>query len=1036
MEGGALKQSRQRTNNSARVLSAIVIALTLLGTGRGEDGAQAIVDFKRDVAPLLARHCHACHTEKSKGGLRLDRRADALRGGDSGKVIVPGKARESRLIRLDRGEDPEQVMPPKGSRLSAAEVAALEAWIDQGAAWPDDAAGEAPRHWAYVAPTRPEPPVTRNRTWARNPIDQFILARLEREGLEPSPEADRAVLLRRASLDLIGLPPALADVDAFLRESSARAYEDAVDRLLESPAYGERWARVWLDLARYADTQGYEKDNRRTIWRYRDWVIDAFNRNLPFDQFTIEQIAGDMLPDATLDQRIATAFHRNTMTNTEGGTDNEEFRTGAVVDRINTTFAVWLGTTFNCCQCHSHKYDPFTQKEYYQVFAFLNGTADADNDDESPYIEAPTAEEERKEARLHVEIAAAEQDLEKAAKENAPARAAWEAALAGAKTAWTVLEPASARSAKGAELKVLGDGSVLAGGSHPPQDTYTVDCTTRLDSVAVFRLEALTDSSLPKNGPGRADDGNFVLSRLAVSAAPAGGGGPSETKPVEIGSASADFSQEGFPVANAVAQKELAKSGWAVQPQAGKPHTAYFVPRAALASPGGSRITFTLEHGYERPGFSLGRFRFAVTSDPGAVQRSSTPPEILAIIDKPPPERSADETAKLTGHWKTVAPELAAQRDAIARLKAQVPKPATVPVMVELPKPRETHVHIRGNFLQKGEKVEPGVPAVLHPLPEGQPLNRLTFARWLVDPRSPLAARVIVNRIWEQYFGTGIVKTLEDFGTQGERPSHPELLDWLATELVRTGWDLKALHRTIVTSAAYRQSSRVTPELLEVDPENRLLARGPRVRLPAETLRDQALAASGLLSRKLHGPSVMPPQPEGLWQVVYSGDQWITSPGEDKYRRGLYTFWRRTMPHPAMVTFDAPSREYCAVKRPRTNTPLQALTGLNDPASFEAAQALARRILKETGPGATVEERAVHAFRLCLARRPNAAECARLVELFRSELEHYRAGGKAAEAIATKGLGPAPEGIDLSELAAWTMVSNVLLNLDELIMKG
>jgi hypothetical protein len=636
--------------------------------------------------------------------------------------------------------------------------------------------------------------------WPKNAIDNFILARLVKEGLRPSSELDRARLIRRVSLDLIGLPPTPEEVNAFVGDQSSNAYEKVVDRLLASPHYGERWARPWLDLARYADTHGFEKDPRRTIWPYRDWVINALNKDMPFDQFTIEQLAGDMLPNATLEQRIATGFHRNTMINTEGGVDPEEYRVAAVVDRVNTTATVWLGTTLACAQCHTHKYDPFTQQEYYQFFAFFNSNADRSTSDGDMLL-LPTPEQQ-----------------------------------------------------------------------------------TALDEIA--KLEKVQSKSPELKG---------VREQLAA------------------------------------AKKKL-----------------------------------------------------------------------------------NDEVAKTL-------------------------------VMKELPEPRETFVHIRGNFLNKGDKVEAGVPEVLHDLhiAEGEIPSRLTLARWLVSPENPLTARVVVNRMWEELFERGLVETSEDFGSRGERPTHPELLDWLATEFMRDGWSMKRMHRLIVLSATYRQSAKTTPALLERDPHNRLLARGPRMRLSAEAVRDQALAISGLLSRKIGGPSVMPPQPDGLWNSPYSSEKWRTSSGEDKYRRGLYTFWKRTSPYPSFMSFDAPSREFCVVRRPRTNTPLQALTLLNDPVYVEAAQALARRMISTGGDDAA--SRVTRGFRQVLARLPGPGEVEPLVSLYKKEVEHYRHDKAASEALAGKldekttgdksNEGAKSKTVDTAELAAWTVVANVLLNLDEVVTK-
>ncbi|MEX2137954.1 MAG: PSD1 and planctomycete cytochrome C domain-containing protein [Pirellulales bacterium] len=765
------------------------------------------VDFVKDIQPLLAR-CTNCHgIEMQEAGLNLQVKKGALLGGDNGKVILPGKSDKSRLVMAVSRVDPELMMPPEGEGqpLTAEQVGFVRAWIDQGAKWPDAASVMGSGHWAYQKPVRREPPPiaddnAKQGGWPRNVIDSFVLARLLQEGLHPSPELDRVRLIRRVSLDLIGLPPTPEEVDAFVNDQASDAYEKIVDRLLASQHYGERWARPWLDLARYADTHGFEKDPRRTIWPYRDWVINALNQDMPFDQFTIEQLAGDLLPNATLEQRIATGFHRNTMINTEGGVDPEEYRVAAVVDRVNTTATVWLGTTLACAQCHTHKYDPFTQQEYYQFFAFFNSNADKSTSDGDMLL-LPTPEQQ------------------------AP-----------------------------------------------------------LDEIA--QLEAVQSKS----------------------------------------------------------------------------------------------------------------------------------PELKEVRD-----RLAAAKKKLNGE---VAKTL---------------------VMKELPEPRETFVHVRGNFLNKGDKVEPGVPEVLHELniAEGETPSRLTLARWLVSPDNPLTARVVVNRMWEAFFDRGLVETSEDFGSRGERPMHPDLLDWLSTEFIREGWSMKRLQRLIVLSATYRQAANVTPELLERDPHNRLLARGPRMRLSAEAVRDQALAVSGLLSRKIGGPSVMPPQPEGLWNSPYSSEKWQTSSGEDKYRRGLYTFWKRTSPYPSFMSFDAPSREFCVVRRPRTNTPLQALTLLNDPVYVEAAQALARRMMNEGGD--EMASRASLGVRLVLSRAPQPAEVERLVALYEGELVHYRQDANAAESMAGKldrkqseeksEAGAKANEFDTAELAAWTVVANVLLNLDEAVTK-
>jgi mono/diheme cytochrome c family protein len=817
------------------------------------------VDFARDVEPIFSSRCYECHGEKkSKSGLRLDDKTRALRGGDSGKpIFISGQSAQSQLILRVAGlVKPDEIMPAQGERLTSQQIGLLEAWIDQGASWPE--AAKKP-HWAYVKPVRPALPKVQHSRWPRDPIDNFILARLEKEKLAPSGEADRAALIRRVSLDLTGLPPTIDEVDAFVADRSKDAYEKLVDRLLASPHFGEKWARLWLDLARYADSHGYEKDPPRSMWPYRDWVINAFNANMPFDQFTIEQIAGDMLPKATQEQRIASGFHRNTMINTEGGVDAEQSRVETIVDRVNTTATVWLGSTLGCAQCHSHKYDPFTQQEYYQFFAFFN------NADE-PKLELPSAEQVARLKQLSEDVPKLEADFKKAAPELSAAQAAW-------------------------ETKTTHD-----------------------------------------------------LARAAIS-----------TNATDKPSAAADI-----------------------------------------------------------------------------------PSNIVKNLKVPASARTTQERDEISDYFRSQAAELKTVRDQLAEArKAKEDLEAAIPstlVMKERAEPRETHVMIRGNFLNTAEKVSPGVPAFLPPLPKGEPANRLTLARWLVSPENPLTARVTMNRFWEQIFGRGLVETLEDFGTQGERPTHPELLDWLATEFMRQDWNMKAMLRLMVTSATYRQSSRSTPELIERDPYNRLYARGPRFRVPAETIRDIALEASGLLSPKMGGPSVFPYQPDGIWTQIYSGDQWVTSKGEDKYRRGIYTFWRRTSTYPAYISFDAPSRELICPRRQRSNTPLQALTTLNDPAFVEAAQALARRVMKQSK--GNVEADAAYAFRLCVARAPQSKETKRLVALYEQELAQFKEHPAAAQKMATGELGQTPEGASVEKLAAWTVVANVLLNLDETITKG
>ena len=1013
-----------------------LLVILLLGAGTA-GAADAPVDFRRDIQPIFQRHCAECHGDKKdKGGLRFDRKATIFQGGDSGKpVVIPGRAAESLLLRKISSNDPDEMMPPKGERLSEAQVSLIKNWIDQGASWPDDGSAVRP-HWAYVKPVRPALPKVSNPKWCQNEIDYFVLARLDRERLKPSPEADRAVLLRRVSLDLIGLPPTPGDVDAFLADKSTNAFEKFVETLLMLPAYGERWARPWLDLARYADTQGYEKDNRRSMWPYRDWVISALNRNMPFDQFTIEQLAGDLLPGATQEQKVATGFHRNTMTNTEGGTDNEEFRYEAVIDRINTTFGAWMGTTMACAQCHNHKYDPFTTAEYYRAMAFLNNTADADRDDEGPTMKVFAPGQEAKLRQLRGKEKDAEKKLNDATStpDFRQSLTEWQQKLVAEKEAWVTLDPAEFKSEGGATLTETASKSLQADGANPSNDTYVVTTPISAGRWTGIRLEALETGE--GKSLGRHANKGFVLRRveLAVKKADA-----DEARSAGFKSATADYSENKFSVTNLLTGKG---DGWAVGPY-GKPEnrvrrSAYFTLAEPLELPEGATLTFTLRHSDQHPGANLLRFRLYATTNAQVGPPASLPDDVRKVLALAPDKREKKDHDKLIEHYRSIDPATKPLHEAhVAAKKAGDEYDKTIPftsVLTELEKPRVTKRHVRGAYLNTAEEVQPGTPASLNPFPADAPSNRLGFAQWIVSPDNPLTARVIMNRVWEQYFGRGLVETVEEFGKQGEPPSHPELLDWLATEFIRTGWDLKAMHKTIVMSAAYRQSSKVTPALARRDPFNRLLARGPRVRLEAEIVRDQSLAAAGLLSRKIGGPSVMPPQPDGLWQLVYSGDKWETSRGEDKYRRGLYTFWRRSSPHPMMMNFDAPSREFCVLKRNRSNTPLQALNTLNDPAFVECAQAIARQVAAL--PGTDVKSRATHAFRLVLARAPDAKEVTRLVKLHEQELAFYKTDVAAAEKMATSELGKPKEPCDLAELAAWTVVANVLLNLDETITKG
>jgi hypothetical protein len=1023
----------------------------------------APVDYDRDVRPILERHCYECHgAKKSRGKLRLHTQAFITRGGSSGAAVVPGRSDESLLVRRVLGLDDEDRMPLDGDPLPDAAIETIKTWIAQGAGFGAPGAGQpvatAPaaepdvvEHWAYVKPRRHALPPVSNDAWVRNPIDRFVLARLDREKLAPAPRAERATLLRRVSLDLVGLPPTLEELEAFEQDRSADAFDKVVDRLLASPHYGERWARPWLDLARYADTNGHEKDNRRSIWKYRDWVIDALNRDLPFDQFTVEQLAGDMLPRATVEQRIATGFHRNAMTNEEGGVDPAESMYEVLVDRVNTTATVWLGSTLACAQCHNHKYDPFSQKDYFRFLAFFAG-ADYDvtsSGDGTRFHEAKldlASEEQetrRREAQATVDRLQAE--LKQSTPELAAAQADWERTLGDADRTWTPLAPQEASATGGVRLTVRPDASIVASGANAELTTYTVRARTASTGLTGLRLEALPDPSLPRGGPGRDAYGHFRLTGIHVEVAPASK--PSASSRLAIADVKVNDSAYAFEarelvgLASEAAGYARKRGAWAVNamrdPDTRVPRHATLRAEAPFGFAGGTIITVRLDHRDGTIGQGLGRFRLSVTDAADPLVGATLPARLRPVLAADPGARATAPAEELASQFRTASPllaetraRLAAAREALAKL--QIPSTLVMKERASFERP-SYELRERGSFTARGARMFAATPSALHRLRDDLPANRLGLARWLVDPENPLVARVAVNRLWEQIFGRGLVLTSEDFGTQGEPPSHPDLLDWLATELVERGWSQKAILKTIVSSATYQQSSVADTALVERDPDNRLLARGPRFRMEAEMIRDVALAASGLLSRKTHGPSVFPPQPDGIWDIPYNQDKWVTSDGEDRYRRSLYTFLRRTSPYPSFMTFDATSREFCTVRRVRTNTPLQALTLLNDRAAFEAARALAARMRSDPAAGQSPAERASHGFRLCTSRAPEAAEIARLVALYEDERRHYGAAPEDARKVAAS-TDLAPDAA--ADVAAWTIVANVMLNLDETLTKN
>ncbi|MDA0589430.1 MAG: PSD1 and planctomycete cytochrome C domain-containing protein [Planctomycetota bacterium] len=1002
------------------------------------------VDFVKDVKPLFAKHCLSCHgSEKQEAGFRLDMQAAALAGGDGGASILPENSADSLLIRYVAGIDENIVMPPKGDQLTKTQVGILRAWIDQGATWPepDDAGTKKNSHWSYQPVVRPKEPVVKNKAWARNSIDAFVLARLEEKGIAPSAEADRRTLIRRVYFDLLGLPPEPIAVEAFLNDKSKDAYENLVDSLLQSPHFGERWGRHWLDMARYADSDGYEKDNARpNAWRWRNWVIDAINRDLPFDQFTIEQLAGDLLPDATVDQKLATAFHRQTLTNTEGGTDQEQFRIEACFDRTETTSTVWLGLTVGCARCHSHKYDEISQREYYQIFAFLN------NGDESN-TNVPTSEEAMKKYEaekathdvklrlLNAELAAAKESLK-------PALIPWEAdfrkrvAETGDKPiGWQTLEFEKLEAASKSRFTRQDDGSYLVEGDVPDTDEYTLTARVVETSqpISAIRVETLTDDRLPSKGPGRTPHGNFVLSDLRVYF-----GGKKELAKddaVKLVSGTADFSQAMFPAQNAIDGDPM-KTGWAISPQMSKPHHADFMTEKPLTTRGENWIQVVLDQKYGGQ-HSIGKFRVQVRA--GSDPKDGIPKNVLAALDIDPADRKPEQSQEILDWFATVHE---ATKKVVASVEAHqkaAPKEPVMSVRVinqRKANPRMTYVLRRGEFLQPIKELEiiPAGLGTLNPLKPREKIgDRLDLATWIVSPENPLTSRVTVNYVWKHLFGQGIVRTVNDFGVRGEKPSHPKLLDWLADEFRgNLGWSRKELIRLIVTSATYRQSSTHRSELLEVDPRNSLLARQNRLRAEAEIIRDFSLSVSGLLSKKIGGPSVFPPLPPGVTELSYAGNfKWNTSQGEDQFRRGMYTFFKRTSPHPNLTTFDCPDANTTCVDRQTSNTPLQALILLNNVVFTEAAQSLGKQILEVKN--LSDKERLNLAFESCVSRPMAGSEAGQFASLLDASRQWYEAHPDDAKKLVGSYV---VEGTSPAESAAWTATCRVMLNMDEFITRN
>ena len=1028
-------------------------SLPLLGLVAGLANA-ATPDFERQIQPLLAEHCQSCHGErKQESGLRLDHPDLARQGGDHGPALIPGNAADSLLIQVVQGQHPELPrMPHRKDPLSPAEIGTLKDWIQAGAEWPATAAATltaAPPHWAFNPVQRPVPPSIPPALDTGHPIDRFIRARLSALELQPSPEADRPTLLRRVSLDLTGLPPSPADVDAFVADTAADAFEKRVEALLESPHYGERWARWWLDAARYADSNGFEKDRTRTIWPWRDWVIQAFNSDKPFDQFTVEQLAGDLLPDAGIQERVATGFLRNSMVNMEGGIEPEKFRVEAMIDRVDCVTRTWLGITLACAQCHNHKYDPLSQAEYFRFYAFLN-------QDDEPRLEIPDPGQQARRDAILADARAIE-DRARDSLTDAPTRLErWLADTAARTGSWEILSPQEWHS-QPMKFEKLEDLSLLGGGDIWNNSVVRLWIDVPHTNITGFRLEALNDANLPFNGPGMEGDGGFNLCEFTVDATPLSelanpDAGSTQfkatTNRIAFSRALADAWADGGHPTNAI-DGVLDRNGWYTAFTKGRRNQErriVFESAEPFGFPGGTRLHVTLWHRPKDSQLSnhlIGRFRLALTTQSTPLDVDPLSVAQRAVASLAPAARTPAQQRDLFREWFLHDPAFASvATDWDAAWKDWPRADLTTLALSHRPLHRATRIFKRGDWTRPTTEVEPGVPAILNPLPADAPPNRLGLAQWIVDPANPLTSRVIVNRVWQSHFGQGLVITPEDFGTRADLPSHPELLDWLAREWIQpvshpgTPWSLKRLHRLIVTSATYRQSSRVTPDLIEKDPYNRWLARGPRFRVDAEMVQDIALQAAGLLSPKVGGPSVFPPLPEGTMSLSYGPIPWNVSPGDNRYRRALYTFWKRSVPYPALTAFDAPTADQSCVRRMRSNTPLQALVTLNEPTLNNAARWLGWRSLQQGG--STDESRAVHLFRQVLGRLPDPAETAALVRLAHDLRADFagRSGDAPVFAFSDpQNPPPLATGATAVDAAAWTGVARAVLNLDEAITK-
>ena len=1031
----------------------------------------ATIQYNRDIRPILSENCYQCHgpdKNHRKAGLRLDVKEEAFKILESGEhAIIAGDLEKSALIHRITTTDDDDHMPPakSGKKLTAAQIDTLKQWVKEGAQWQG--------HWAYQKVVKPDAPDVKNKEWVRNEIDKFVLARLEKEGMDPSFEADKVALIRRLSFDLIGLPPTIDEVDAFLADNTSESYERLVDRLLASPQFGERMAEHWLDLARYADTNGYHIDNHGDMWKWRDWVIEAFNKNKHFDEFTIEQLAGDLLENPTLEQRIATGFNRNNMVNFEGGADPDEYQTQYVVDRVATTANVFLGSTLACAQCHDHKYDPFTNKDFYRFYAFFNTIPeqglDGNSDDPKPFIRVPTEEQGAKLVDLLAKIPEAEGVVNRRTDELNKAQEKWEKEITAKTNDFpevtgilaifpfdNSIEPsAEGRSQKSAAYKgttnapAFGDGRlnkslrleangtfVEAGntGDFERNEAFSISAWIKYEDKGGAIVSKMNDASGFQGWDFAISDNKAWVHLISKW----------DTNAIKV------ISKEKIPAGSwqhllATYDGSSKAAGIKIYLN-GKP-LAVDVEKDALTDSINTAAPFRIgrrETGMQFKG-NIDDLRLYTRTLTVAEAEQLTKRPIFLLAELGREKQSDDQKKQLTAYYREnfgqslreAESKLKALRDSKDKLYKDMPQTM---VMEEMPEPRKTYVLVRGDWRNHGEQVTAGVPAIFGSLPTNAPANRLTLAKWFVSPDQPLTPRVVVNRYWQMLFGTGLVKSSNDFGSQGEWPSHPELLDWLAADFMEHNWDIKRCLKQMVMSATYRQSAVVKPEHLQRDTYNRLLARGPRFRMDAEMIRDNALAASGLLNEKIGGKSVYPYQPPGLWEAIGFGDSFSSqsyhqSHGPDLYRRAMYTYWKRSMPYPSMNTFDAPSREVCTSYRARTTTPLQSLVLMNDPAYVEAARALGQRVMTNC-KDKSLRDQITYAFRLTLARKPTQEELTLLEHLYTDELTHYKQNAEAAKSLIKVGESEKPKDLDDATLAAWTAIANVLFNLDETITKS